>query len=64
VAVNTADMREFATQCLRWSEETRDRGQRDLIVRIGQSWINTASILDQRIDEGFRLVGDLRRKLD
>jgi hypothetical protein len=64
VTITTVDMREFAHQCLRWSEETSDPGQRDLIARVADSWINTASLLDRRLDDGMILVGDLRRKLD
>jgi len=64
VAVGTTDIREFAQQCLRWSAETSDPGQRDLIARVAEDWINTASALDRRLDEGFIRAGDLRRKLD
>jgi len=58
------EMREFAQQCLQWSDETGDPAQRDLIARMAQGWINIASTLDRRLDEGFILAGDLRRKLD
>ena len=64
MTITTVDMREFAHQCLRWSEEASDPGQRDLIARVADSWINTASLLDRRLDDGMILVGDLRRKLD
>ena len=64
VSITTTEMREFADQCLLWSEDVSDAGQRDLIARVAQNWINTASVLDCRVDEGFTLVGDLRRKLD
>jgi hypothetical protein len=64
VALGTLELREFAVQCLRWSAETNDPGQRDLIARVAKDWINTASTLDRRLDDGFILVGDLRRKLD
>jgi len=64
VSISTVEMRDFAQQCLRWSQEAGDPGQRDLIARVADTWINTASLLDRRLDEGFILVGDLRRKLD
>jgi len=64
MTVSAVEMRDFAVQCLRWSEDTKDAGQRDLIVRMAKGWMNTASTLDRRIEEGMRLVGDLRRKLD
>lgn len=64
VVISTADMHEFATQCLRWSAETTNPSQRDLIARVAKDWMNTASTLDRCLDDGFILVGDLRRKLD
>jgi len=64
VALSTLEIREFAAQCLRWSEGTKDRSQRDLIVRVARDWMNTASALDRGLDDGMILVGDLRRKLD
>ena len=64
MTITTVEMREFAHQCLRWSEEATDPGQRDLIARVADSWINMASLLDRRLDDGMILVGDLRRKLD
>jgi hypothetical protein len=64
MAVSTAEFREFAVQCMRWSEETRDAGQRDLMVRVATTWMRTASSLDRRIREGDILVPDLRCKLD
>ena len=64
MSISTVEMREFAQQCLRWSEATSDAGQRDLIARVADSWINTASLLDRRVGEGMILIGDLRRKLD
>ena len=64
MTVSPLEMREFATQCLRWSEEAPDLSQRDLIARVAQGWMNTATALDRRVDEGMILVGDLRRKLD
>jgi len=64
VAISPVEMREFAAQCLRWSHDTEDRSQRDLIFRVAQDWIKTASALDRGMDEGRVLVGDLQRKLD
>jgi hypothetical protein len=62
--ISTSELREFAVQCLRWSAQTGDPSQRDLIARVAKNWMNTASTLDRRLDDGFILVGDLRRKLD
>ena len=64
MTVSAVEIRDFAVQCLRWSADTKDAGQRDLIVRMAKGWMNTASTLDRRIDEGRSLVADLRHKLD
>jgi hypothetical protein len=64
MTVSAVEMRDFAVQCLRWSEDTKDAGQRDLIVRMAKGWMNTASALDHRLHEGMRPCGDLKRKLD
>jgi hypothetical protein len=64
MAVTPQDMRHFALDCLRWSEETANASQRDLMRRVARTWMNTASALDRRIDNGDELVDDLRRKLD
>jgi hypothetical protein len=64
MTVSAVEMRDFAVQCMRWSEEARDAGQRELIVSVAKSWMNTASTLDRRIGEGWALPGDLRSKLD
>ena len=64
MAVTAVELREFAVQCMRWSEETSDPGQRDLIVRVAKGWMNTASKLDRCDDGGRTPLLDLRRKLD
>jgi hypothetical protein len=64
VAITPQDMRLFALECLRWSEETEDASQRDLMVRVARTWMKTASALERRSDNGEGLVGDLRTKLD
>jgi hypothetical protein len=64
MTVSAIEMRDFAVQCMRWSEEASDAAQRDLIVRVARSWMNTASTLDRRLAEGRSLIADLRRKLD
>jgi hypothetical protein len=63
MAVSPQDMRLFALECLRWSEETEDASQRDLMVRVARTWMKTASLLDQRVRDGEHLVDDLRLKL-
>jgi len=49
MTVSPLDMRLFALECLRWSEETDDASQRDLMVRVARTWMKTALMLDQRV---------------
>lgn len=58
------EMRLFALDCLRWSEETEDASQRDLMLRVAKTWMATASALERHVDSGRELEPDLRRKLD
>ena len=62
--VTPQQMREFALECLRWSDETDDSSQRDLMVKTAKNWMNIASTLERRVGEGRMLVEDLRLKLD
>lgn len=63
--VTPVEMRQFALECLRWSEETTNPSQRDLMIRIAKSWMNTASNLEHRLEAGEELVlPGLRTKLD
>jgi hypothetical protein len=63
--VTPDEMRLFALECLRWSEQTDNASHRDLMVRVAKTWISTASAIEQRISDGYELaVPDLRRKLD
>jgi hypothetical protein len=63
--VTPDEMRLFALECLRWSEEADDPSQRDLMVQIAKTWMGTASAIDRRIANGDELAcPDLRSKLD
>jgi hypothetical protein len=64
MAGSPQEMRLFALECLRWSEETEDASQRDLMVRVARTWMKTALMLDQRVHNGEELVDDLRVKLN
>lgn len=64
MAVTPQEIRLFASDCVGWSDAARDASQRDLIVRIARSWINIASALERRLDNGQRVDPDLRSKLD
>jgi len=64
MTVTTQDMRLFALECLRWSDETDNASQRDLMVQVAKTWMNIASGIERRVDSGAKLVPDLRSKLD
>ena len=54
------EMREFAAECLRWAEDTENASQREIMIRMAQSWLATAAVLERRDD----VLPDLRPKLD
>ena len=65
MTVTPQEMRLFALECLRWSEEAENASQRDLMVRVARTWMDTASALDRRTANGDGLtLPDLRSKLD
>ena len=39
--------RQFAAECLRWSEETDNASQRDLMIRIAKQWMTTAASIER-----------------
>ena len=62
--VTPQEMRLFALECLRWSDETDNASHRDLMMRIAKSWMATASTLEHRADTDRDVSADLRHKLD
>jgi hypothetical protein len=62
--VTPQEMRLFALECLRWSEEADDASQRDLMIRVARSWMDTASTIERRVSSGDELADELRIKLD
>ena len=64
--VTPEEMRVFALECLRWSDEAAgDPSNRDLMVRIAKHWMQTASAIERRVSSGEELAcADLRNKLD
>ena len=41
-------MREFALECLRWSEMADSASQRDMMVQLAKMWMNAASQIERR----------------
>jgi hypothetical protein len=65
VMITPEEMRVFALECLRWSDETGDPSNRDLMIRIAKHWMQTASAIERRVSNGEELAcADLRNKLD
>jgi hypothetical protein len=65
MATTTEEMRQFALDCLRWSDETPNPSHRDLMLRIAKTWMNTASSIERHIGDGGELaLPDLRIKLN
>ena len=63
--VTTQEMRLFALDCLRWSDETPNPSHRDLMLRIAKTWMKTASSIERHISDGYQLAApDLRSKLN
>ena len=48
----------------RWSDETGNASQRELMLRIAKTWMQTATTLDRHIANGDEVLPDLRGKLD
>jgi hypothetical protein len=63
--VTPQEMRQFAAECLRWSEQTDNASQRDLMVRIARRWVLAAKAVENRMAAFDQLAAiDLRKKLD
>ena len=63
--VTTLEMRDFAADCLRWSGETKNASQRELMKQIAKSWTNTAATIERHIrNGGKKALPDLRTKLN
>lgn len=64
--VTPQEMRLFALDCLRWADEAAaNASQRDLMLRVAKSWMNTASRIERHVGDGGDLaLPDLRSKLN
>ena len=62
--VTPQEMRLFAAECLRWSDETDNASDRELMIRIAKTWMHTAAALDRHVEAGEEILPDLRGKLD
>jgi hypothetical protein len=63
--VTPDEMRKFAAECLRWSDQTDNPSHRDLMIRVAKTWVSTAAAIEQRLAMGDELaLPDLRSKLD
>jgi hypothetical protein len=64
--VTSQEMRLFALDCLRWADDAAaNASQRDLMLRVANSWMNTASTIERHIGDGGELaLPDMRSKLN
>jgi hypothetical protein len=63
--VTPREMREFALECLRWSDETDYASQREVMVQLAKIWMRTASQIDRPVAAGGQLaLPDLSSKLN
>jgi hypothetical protein len=62
--VTPQEMRLFAAECLRWSDEADNASHRQLMLQIARTWMHTASALDRHLANGEKVLPDLRWKLD
>ena len=63
--VTTEAMRLFALDCLSWAERTPNPSDRETMMRVARTWMNTASGIERQVDNGRELAcPDLRTKLD
>ena len=63
----TTDYRDFAGDCLRWTEQTKNASERDTLIGIARLWLNVATRLDRQIalaSDGAVILAELRAKLD
>ena len=63
--VTPQEMRQFAAECMRWSDETDNPSHRELMIRVAKSWMAIAAALERRLPlNGATSLPDLRSKLD
>ena len=63
--VTPHEMRQFALDCLRWSEQSPNLSHRDLMKQIAKTWASTAARIERHIGDGGELaLPDLRSKLN
>jgi hypothetical protein len=63
--VTPLEMRLFALDCLRWSGETNNASQRDLMQQIAHTWMTTAASIERHVgNSGELALPDMRSKLN
>jgi hypothetical protein len=65
VMVTPQEMRQFAAECMRWSDQTDNASHRELMIRVAKSWMAIAAAIERRLPMGAAAsLPDLRSKLD
>jgi hypothetical protein len=63
--VTTKSMRQFSLDCLRWAEQTPNPSDRQMIVSVARTWLQTAAAIDRSVAAGHgEALPDLKRKLN
>jgi hypothetical protein len=62
--VTALDMRLFASDCVRWSDETRNASQREFMLQVAKTWIATAARIERHVGNYELELPDLRSKLN
>ena len=56
---------EMRLDCLHWADEAANASQRDLMLRVANSWMDIASSIERHVSNGRELaLPDLRSKLN
>ena len=63
--VTPREMKVFALDCRRWSEDAQNASDREIIMQVSKMWLDTAVHIERRIALGDELASpDLRGKLN
>jgi hypothetical protein len=63
--VTTKSMRQFSLDCLHWADRMLNPSDRQMIVSVARTWLETAAAIDRCVAQGHgEVLPDLKRKLD
>jgi hypothetical protein len=63
--VTTKSMRQFSLDCLHWADQAPNPSDRQMIVSVARTWLQTAAAIDRSVAAGHgEALPDLKRKLN